>query len=42
VLVTDAANREVLEYDGASGAIQRWYPCGLGCNEMLNQTNDVA
>ena len=25
VFVTDAANREVMEYDGASGAILRWY-----------------
>jgi RHS repeat-associated protein len=40
VFVTDAANREVLEYDGASGAIQRWYAYGLGSN-VLNQTNVV-
>jgi RHS repeat-associated protein len=32
----------VLEYDGASGAIQRWYAYGLGSNEVLNQTNVVA
>ena len=39
--VTDADNREVLEYDGASGAILRWYAYGLGPNSALNQT-DVA
>jgi RHS repeat-associated protein len=42
VFVTDAGNREVLEYDGASGAIQRWYAYGLGSNEVLNQTNVAA
>ncbi len=42
VFVTDAANREVLEYDGASGAIQRWYAYRLGSNDVLNQTNVVA
>ena len=42
VFVTDAGNREVLEYDGATGAIQRWYAYGLGSNEILNQTNVVA
>lgn len=39
VFVTDAANREVLEYDGTSGQIQRWYAYGLGPNEVLNQMN---
>jgi len=39
VFVTDAGNREVLEYDGASGAIQRWYAYGLGSNDVLNQMN---
>jgi RHS repeat-associated protein len=39
VFVTDAANREVLEYDGASGAILRWYAYGLGSNDVLNQMN---
>lgn len=39
MFVTDAANREVLEYDGA---IQRWYSYGLGSNEVLNRTNVVA
>lgn len=42
VFVTDADNREVLEYDGASGAIQRWYAYGLGSNDVLNQMNVVA
>jgi RHS repeat-associated protein len=37
VFVTDADNREVLEYDGTSGAILRWYAYGLGSNEVLNQ-----
>jgi YD repeat-containing protein len=32
VFVTDAGNREVLEYDGTSGAILRWYAYGLGSN----------
>jgi hypothetical protein len=39
VFVTDADNREVLEYDGSSGAIQRWYAYGLGPNAVLNQMN---
>jgi len=42
VFVTDAGNREVLEYDGSSGAIQRWFAYGLGPNDVLNQTNVVA
>jgi RHS repeat-associated protein len=42
VFVADAGNREVLEYDGTSGAIQRWYAYGLGTNDVLNQTNVVA
>jgi len=42
VFVTDADNREVLEYDGSSGAIQRWYAYGLGSNDVLNQTNVIA
>src|SRR5688500_17498474 len=28
IYVTDADNREVLEYDGSTGAIQRWYAYG--------------
>lgn len=42
VFVTDAGNREVLEYDGTSGAIQRWVAYGLGANEVLNQSNVAA
>jgi RHS repeat-associated protein len=42
VFVTDAGNREVLEYDGASGAILRWYAYGLGSNDVLNQMNIAA
>jgi RHS repeat-associated protein len=42
VFVTDADNREVLEYDGTSGAIQRWYAYNLGPNDVLNQTNVAA
>ena len=38
VFVTDADNREVLEYNG-SGAIQNWYAYGEGSNEVLNQMN---
>jgi YD repeat-containing protein len=30
VFVTDADNRGVLEYDGSSGAVQRWYAFGPG------------
>lgn len=29
----------MLEYDGTSGAIQRWYAYALGPNEVLNQMN---
>jgi len=39
VFVTDADNREVLEYDGATGMILRWYAYGLGPNEVLAQAN---
>lgn len=42
VFVTDADNREVLEYDGGTGAIQRWYAYGLGPNAVLNQMNVTA
>ena len=30
ISVTDADNREVLEYDGSSGTVLRWYAYGLG------------
>lgn len=42
VFVTDADNREVLEYNGSTGAIQRWYAYGLGPNTVLNQMNVPA
>ena len=42
VFITDADNREVLEYDGTIGAIQRWYAYALGPNDVLNQMNVVA
>jgi len=42
VFITDADNREVLEYDGSTGAIQRWYAYGLGPNAVLNQMNVAA
>jgi len=42
ITVTDADNREVLEYDGSSGAIQRWYAYGAGTNDVLGQMNVAA
>ena len=39
MFVTDADNREVLEYDGTSSAVQRWYAFGLGPDAVLNQMN---
>jgi RHS repeat-associated protein len=42
VYVTDADNREVLEYDGASGQIARWNAYGLGSNDVLAQMNVPA
>jgi RHS repeat-associated protein len=39
VSVTDADNRMVLEYDGGSGLVLRWYAYGLGPNDMLGQMN---
>ncbi|MFO1079346.1 MAG: RHS repeat-associated core domain-containing protein [Reyranellaceae bacterium] len=35
VFVTDADNREVLEYDGGTGQILRWYAYGTGPNDVL-------
>jgi len=32
-----ADNREVLEYDSAADAIQRWYAHGLGPDAVLNE-----
>jgi RHS repeat-associated protein len=40
--VTDAANRAVLDYDGGTGAVQRWFAFGLGSNEPLNQIGVAA
>jgi RHS repeat-associated protein len=40
--VTDADNREVLEYDGTSGQVLRWYAYGAGSNDVLNQLDVVA
>jgi RHS repeat-associated protein len=37
--VTDADNREVLEYDGTTGALQAWYAFGLGLDTPLNRMN---
>jgi RHS repeat-associated protein len=42
VFVTDPDNREILEYDAGTGAIQRWYPYGLGPNAVLGQINVAA
>jgi RHS repeat-associated protein len=39
VYTTDADNREVLEYDGTSGALGRWYAYGIGPDAVLNQMN---
>jgi YD repeat-containing protein len=37
IYVTDADNREVLEYSGSTGAVQVWYAYGLGLDEPLNR-----
>ncbi len=42
VYVTDADNREVLEYDGASGQTQRWNVFALGPDAVLNEVNLAA
>jgi len=42
IYITDAANRAVLDYDGASGAVQRWHAFGAGPNEVLGQINVAA
>ncbi len=42
IFVTAADNREVLEYDGTTGAIQRWYSYELGANSVLAQLNVAA
>jgi hypothetical protein len=35
--VTDADNREVLEYNGATGSLLNWYAYGGGSNAVLGQ-----
>lgn len=42
IYVTDADNREILEYDGTSGQIERWYAYGLGPTNVLNQMSVAA
>jgi len=42
IFVTDADNREVLEYNGSTGAAQAWYAYGTGSNEVLNRMNVTA
>ncbi len=42
IYVTDADNREVLEYDGSSGQVQHWYAYGLDPTAVLNQMNVAA
>ena len=42
ISVTDADGREVLEYDGATGALLRWYSYALSPNGLLNQMNVAA
>jgi hypothetical protein len=32
----------VLEYDGASGQVLRWYAYGAGSNDVLDQMDVVA
>jgi YD repeat-containing protein len=42
MFVTDADGREVLEYDGTSGALSAWYAYGPGPNAVLNRMNVTA
>jgi hypothetical protein len=46
IYVTDADNRDVLEYNGSSGAIGNWYSFApanaFGPDAVLNQMNIVA
>ena len=37
-----ADHREVLEYDGTSGQVLRWYAYGAGSNDVLNRMDVVA
>jgi RHS repeat-associated protein len=38
----DPSNRALLDYDGSSGQIARWYAFGSGLNEVLSQVNVSA
>ncbi len=42
IYVTDADNREVVEFDGTTGAVQSLYAYGLGSNDPLNRINVAA
>ncbi len=42
LFVTGADNREVLDYDGTTGTLLRWYPYGLGPNAVLSQISIAA
>ncbi|MGH3266872.1 MAG: RHS repeat-associated core domain-containing protein [Trebonia sp.] len=42
VYVTDADNRQVIEYDGSSGVLERWYAFGRGPDTVLGQMNVAA
>ncbi|TAJ39441.1 MAG: hypothetical protein EPO55_12385 [Reyranella sp.] len=42
IFITDTDNRELLDYDGSSGAILRWYAYGPGPNAVLGQMNVAA
>jgi len=39
IYITDADARAVVDYDGASGAVLRWYAFGAGPNKVLSQVN---
>jgi hypothetical protein len=39
VLRDRADNREVIEYNGTSGAVRNWCSLALGPDEVLNQMN---
>jgi YD repeat-containing protein len=36
ITLTDPANRALLDYDGTSGAILRWYAFGAGANDVVS------
>jgi RHS repeat-associated protein len=42
IYVADPAHREILDYNGGSGAIQHWNAFGPGANEVLNAMNVAA